>query len=71
MKIFLISCEERTACEDMANWFMNAEISKGQVQEGISDVYFVHETQNSATLSDFTISSYLPHFSFIFNEECM
>lgn len=70
MKIFLISHEEKTAYEDMATWLMNAQINMGQLQECISDVYFVHESQNS-TFPDFTISSCLPHFSFIFNEECM
>lgn len=70
MKIFLISHEEKTTSEGMANRFMNAEISNGQLQVGITDIYFVHEPQNSVTSSDFTISSHLPNFSFIFNEEC-
>lgn len=50
---------------------MNAKINKGQPEHGISGIYFLHESQNSATFSDFASSSYLPYFSFIINETCM
>lgn len=65
MKIFLMPHEEKCACEVMANWFMNAEINKGQWQGSICKVYFVHESQNSNTLSDLTVTSFLPSHLFL------
>lgn len=51
-----MSPEEKSACEGTDNWLMNAEINESQLQKGISEVCFVHESQNSATISDLTIS---------------
>lgn len=59
-----MSPEEKGACEGMDNWLMNAEINKSQLQKGISEVCFVHKPQNSATISELTVSSYLSSHSF-------